>query len=424
MIIHERLNLTESIQFLICMRRAVAEAVCKSNQLSDIQRVNLRNFVLKEASDYEIMSLALNGELPDKKYDSNAELRLFSNLKEAIYVDYKELSEALDVDVLQTIISEIGPIHPITSTALPVLEHYLSEEPMSDDEGDPEKVRKATSAIKNFVKDAGEALDKGTAKAADKANELGAKAKAAMADPEFRKDLQNWMKEKGADAQAALKHFKDKLQGYHAKSQDYGARHPEARPKTDLKGDVEHAVGKAVEKGKEIAGKAVEKGKEAVGAAKKLAKDHDVEGKVARGAEAVASKAKGAYNQAKELAGKPAGETIAKGVEKAHQAYEKGKEYAGTTGGAALAATALAGMAAYGASKIYKRFFSQAARACSGKSGAQKTACMQQFKVKAAQAKVQSLVRSKATCKKAKNPQKCMAAIDAEIQKAKAKSGK
>jgi hypothetical protein len=111
-------------------------------------------------------------------------------------------------------------------------------------------------------------------------------------------------------------------------------------------------------------------------------------------------------------------------MDKAHGAYKAAQDFAGPHAGTALAATALAGVAAYGATKIYKRFFSQAAKACAGKSGAQKTACMQQYKVKASQAKVQSLMRSKATCKKAKNPQKCMAAIDAEIQKAKSKAGK
>jgi len=39
---------------------------------------------------------------------------------------------------------------------------------------------------------------------------------------------------------------------------------------------------------------------------------------------------------------------------------------------------ALAGAAAYGGYKLYKRHFSKAAQKCKGKSGAERTLCLQQ----------------------------------------------
>ena len=63
----------------------------------------------------------------------------------------------------------------------------------------------------------------------------------------------------------------------------------------------------------------------------------------------------------------------------------------------------------------YKRFFSQAAKSCTGKSGSEKTDCIQKFKDKAKQAKVKTLRSGLGKCSKSKNPEKCKAKINKEL---------
>ena len=71
----------------------------------------------------------------------------------------------------------------------------------------------------------------------------------------------------------------------------------------------------------------------------------------------------------------------------------------------------------------YKRFLSQAAKACKGMSGLDKTNCMSKFKKKAQAAKVQSLQSGLSKCSKDKNPAKCKAKVQKALNKEKAKMG-
>jgi hypothetical protein len=429
MIINEQLNYNESVQFLLSMRKAVSASVLSSKKLSEVERIQLKNFILNEASDYEIMNLAMNGDLPQNKFDLAEEVRLFSKLKEQILINYESISTILEPQEIAIFMESVGPIYPEMSTALPVLEHKLMEADDNVDDTDMDK-GKATAALTKAAANKMVDIVKGGYKSVDDAlkdgvNATGAEIKKAWefwGDPEKRKQAKELAGEVAEKGLSKAKNAIDKARGLHDKDLDYASRHPEARPDTDTKADIEHAAGKA----KEVAGKAIEKGKEAVEKGKEFVKQHapGVEAKAREVAGKAAEKAQGAYQKAKEVAGQDVHKTLAQGAEKATQAYEKGKEMLGTTGGAAMAATALAGVAAYGASKIYKRFFSQAARACSGKSGPAKDACMKQYKMKAVQAKVSALTRSKATCRKAKNPQKCISAIDAQIQKSKSTGGK
>jgi len=71
----------------------------------------------------------------------------------------------------------------------------------------------------------------------------------------------------------------------------------------------------------------------------------------------------------------------------------------------------------------YKRFFSQAAKACAGRSGVEKTSCMNQFKTKALQAQIKVLQSAMGGCSKSKDPVKCKAKLQNKINKIKAKMG-
>lgn len=87
--------------------------------------------------------------------------------------------------------------------------------------------------------------------------------------------------------------------------------------------------------------------------------------------------------------------------------------------GMGAGAVALATLVTYAAYKVYKNFFSKAAKACAGKKGAEKDACMQSYKVKAKQAQAKVLMNGMTACKKSKDPAKCKAAIQAKIAKLK-----
>ena len=72
---------------------------------------------------------------------------------------------------------------------------------------------------------------------------------------------------------------------------------------------------------------------------------------------------------------------------------------------------------AAGSYQIYKRFLSQSARACSNKSGAVKTLCMQQYKKKAIQARIADMRKGMDTkCKATKDPRKCQAKVMSTIK--------
>jgi len=93
------------------------------------------------------------------------------------------------------------------------------------------------------------------------------------------------------------------------------------------------------------------------------------------------------------------------------------------TGGHAKAVgvTALVGVAAFLAYKAYQRYFSKAAKACAGKSGAERTACIAEAKKAAVKQQMNMLKRSMAGCKAAANPAKCRSEINAKISKLQAK---
>ena len=77
-----------------------------------------------------------------------------------------------------------------------------------------------------------------------------------------------------------------------------------------------------------------------------------------------------------------------------------------------LAAAAVVAIAAVVSTKIAKNYFTKAAKACKGKTGTEKTLCMQQYKVDAIKAQMKTLDDYKNYCKVSKNPSKCAKQID------------
>ncbi len=117
MIITENVKLSDSILFLTIARQTLAEAVSKQN---------MKDFLINEASDYEIMSLLMTNKMPKEKYNIQSEMALFSLLKEQVLGSYNVLYEMIGKEPLNTFISEVGPVYPQLSTAKPLLEFFMN----------------------------------------------------------------------------------------------------------------------------------------------------------------------------------------------------------------------------------------------------------------------------------------------------------
>jgi len=125
MYITENQDLGDSVLFLLAARRTLAEMVEDSGtENADV----MVEFLMNEASDYEIMSLLVDGKLPDEKYDTGNELLLFSRLKESVLVNYGVLSEAIGEDILSDFMQKVNSVHPTMSTAGPVLEFFANQD--------------------------------------------------------------------------------------------------------------------------------------------------------------------------------------------------------------------------------------------------------------------------------------------------------
>jgi len=396
-------NTSESILFLGCARVTLSEMI-KASLVKE--KKELSSFVLNEASDYQIMSLLVEGELPDKKSDIFEEERLFDDLKDLITNNYLELSELVNGDVLNTFVHEVGSIAPKgMSSALPLLEFAIERGPVSEEyfwkrvqeqfPGEelgslkggvtPEKIKAAIATTKAAYAAAQNKL--GLAK--DGLKTLLAKKTAGVT---------------GAQAKALtmqISHQKEKIATLTAKTNTIGAT------LRTLGGQLKAALAKGATAG--VAGAKAAAAKGAVAAKAAAAKGAVVaKGAAAKGAAAVT----------------PALQAIGTKTGAAGIAAKFGVGSAGA-GVGVLGAAALAALLAYAAVKTYRRYFSQAGKACRGTSGAEKTACLKKYRIGALKAQLADLKRGSAACAKSKDPAGCkkmMAVKMAKVQKKMAKA--
>lgn len=312
------------------------ETICKylNTQNQDKNQLKeMKNFVLNEASDYQIMSVLIDDILPDETSNPIAETVLFEGLNMIAGTSFVPLSE-YDMSSIN-ILSEAyagsdSPKYGLTDDRINQIKKSLAhlKGPKAGPHIERLKGELAKLQKQRFVTHA-----KGYATGAVQGAELTAKQ----------------AKEKVGDAIIKGKHIAKKLVG---KAQKYG--------------------GQAVAKGKEVAGAAKEK---ISGALKDLPSASAIGGKISAAATS------------------PAGMAV---------------------GG--LAAAALVG---YGAYKIYKNYFSAAAKKCAG--SPDKSACMKAARSGAVKAQIADLSKGVGACSKAKDPAKCKAAVQNKIAKLRSK---
>jgi hypothetical protein len=125
MYITENQTVGDSVLFLLSARRTLAEMVLGSDSKNADA---LNEFLVNEASDYEIMSLLVDGKLPDEKYNTGHEAYLFSNLKEACLMQAAVLVEAMGQQTFTDFMTKVDLVYPAISTQSSVLEFFAAQD--------------------------------------------------------------------------------------------------------------------------------------------------------------------------------------------------------------------------------------------------------------------------------------------------------
>jgi len=136
MIIAENFKLKESLLFLLSMRETLCLLIDESN-IS--YREELKSFIINEASDYQIISLTVDGELPLNESHYFNEFVLFERIRLEVKDHKKFICEMFGADIFDDVVKKVDSISPKFSTRKPLLE-------VDDDN---------PYSIKNMLKNAG-----------------------------------------------------------------------------------------------------------------------------------------------------------------------------------------------------------------------------------------------------------------------------
>ena len=117
----EKINMSDSLLFMLSCREALA-GIVESSSMATSEKGRTRDFLFNEATDYQIMSLILKGELPQEKYNLTAEYLLHLELKDQVTAAADFVSEAFGDEILTSMLFEIGPLYPKYSSQVPVVE--------------------------------------------------------------------------------------------------------------------------------------------------------------------------------------------------------------------------------------------------------------------------------------------------------------
>jgi hypothetical protein len=370
MFITENQNFGDSVLFLMAARTSLSNIIDEHNTENAPELIS---FIQNEASDYQVMNLLLCGKLPEEKYNLVEEAMLFSHLKESMLMNKDFVTEMVGEEIFDNVLNEVDSLYMATSTTRPVLEFAAQTDP--------------TIAIACMITEnpAGDAL--------------------------MAKNLKAKIMNLASDARDAAGPAKEKIM------QQIAA----AKSKLAAVGQAAKSKGAAMA-GKMTGNTAAQKaGLQKAAAASPAQHAKLVAKQKAHAAQAKLGSMKGANTAiAKHKAGVAAGKV--KGA--ASAAGKAVGTFAKTKAGMATGGAAAAALAIYAGYKIYKRFFSQAAKACAGQSGAAKSACMAKYKKQAIMKQASAIQSASSTCAKAKDPAKCKAAVGKKVAQLKAKAAK
>lgn len=111
MFIPENYNPYDSLLFDMACR----EALCLMVDLSSVDhKKELKSYITKEASHYEVLSFVISGEAPKSSHTIEDERRLFEQLKTQLLVNKNELNQYIGESVINEIISNVDTLSIIT----------------------------------------------------------------------------------------------------------------------------------------------------------------------------------------------------------------------------------------------------------------------------------------------------------------------
>ena len=125
MFITENVNFEDSVLFLLSARATLKEMI----ELSNVEeKDNLKEFIVKEATDYQVMSLLVTGELPEEASNPVAEGLVYSRLKDQLIRNYSDISELIEPSLINNIIFEVDSLPVGESTTSIFSENEKKEE--------------------------------------------------------------------------------------------------------------------------------------------------------------------------------------------------------------------------------------------------------------------------------------------------------
>jgi hypothetical protein len=135
-------NIHDSILFLLTLRNTLSEFISSESNLNLVDKAMAKNYIMNEASDYEIMSLLMTGEFPSSKYDLVKEEKLFNQFRNYVHVNEEKIQKYFKINL--DIVNEIESISKYNlSSAVPILEFLLHEQ---DDDEAGSKIGKLANA--------------------------------------------------------------------------------------------------------------------------------------------------------------------------------------------------------------------------------------------------------------------------------------
>ncbi len=476
-------SFSDSMLFLTNARNALVSVVDES-AIDPNRKAELSRFVKNEATDYQVMSLVINEELPDEKYNLKEEMALFDDLETMVFES--GLDEWIGID-MPRMVKSLGPVYPMSSSKVVMEALEESKEILADAKAnrdmailsvleanqdiDPDimikwtdqvlseitaaelkklaikkaaAVKKAIAqktapyqakalskkaAAKGVIKGKGLATGKG-ASAAKLTPSLAAKAKGAIAQkiaPLQAKALSKKAAAKGVVKGKGLATGKGagtaaaKAAAAPAKTTSLAAKVKGAIAQKAAPYQAKALSKKAAAKGM-VKGKGLATGKGAAGAPKAVSVAAKIKGAIAQKAAPLQAKALMKKGAARGAV-KGKGLITGKGAAAAVKTAAPGALKAAALKGAAVAApVAAVALAGVAAHKVYQRFFSQAAKACGGQSGQAKTMCMKKAKRAAIGREIGALRSGSAKCGQSNNPAKCKAAIAKKVAGLQAKA--
>ncbi len=119
MIIAENFKLKESLLFLLSMRETLCLLI---NESKIPYKKELKSFIINEASDYQIASLVVDGELPLNEFNYFNELVLFERIRLEVKENKNFVCEMFGADIFDDVVKKVDSISPKFSTRKPLLE--------------------------------------------------------------------------------------------------------------------------------------------------------------------------------------------------------------------------------------------------------------------------------------------------------------